>query len=76
VLVDVTHDIPPHDVLQGALQLSAASASSPLAPSSWPWSNRAPAARRGIAVEAGSWNARRDRPRRLTCEVRLLLATT
>ena len=33
--VDITHDIPPHDVTDGALQLAAACRYFPPAPSSW-----------------------------------------
>ena len=61
VLVDLTHDIPPHDVLQGALAAGRGRAGTfRPGPSFLPsWIPASGSTRRGIAAEAGGLPLRR-----------------
>ena len=55
VLVDLTHDISPHDILHGALQLAAAVPYFPADHLSCGRGSWRRTTRRGIAVEAGDY---------------------
>ena len=52
-LVDITHDVAPHDIAEGALALEAAAPLSAAAPSMWRSSIRASAPRGGVWLLAG-----------------------